>query len=337
VSDTDVRSLIAAAATARADVVDDDHVTAFRLFSGHLEGDPRFVVDVYAGTAVIVRHGPAPDDAGAEVDAVAEGLRIALPWLRSIVLKERDGADEARRGRVVWTAPGAGGVDTVIREHGVAYAIDLLMHQDASFYVDTRELRRWLLGACEGASVLNTFAYTGSLGVAAKAGGAARVIHTDLNARFLEVAKASYALNGFPVVPADFRARDFYSIVRGLKLEGARFDVVILDPPFFSTTRGGRVDLNESTARLVNKVRPLVRSGGKLVVVNNALFVSGAEMMRELDALCAGGWLAIDRLVEVPEDVRGFPTTRRGEHVRDPAPFTGSTKIAILEVRHKEG
>jgi 23S rRNA (cytosine1962-C5)-methyltransferase len=315
--------------------MDDDHVGAFRLFDGHLEGDPRFVVDVYARTAVVVQHGPQDDQAAADARSLVAELPLVLPWLRAIVLKERDGSDEERRGRIVFEAPEARGIDTAVREHGVAYAIDLLMHQDASFYLDTRELRRWLLGACDGASVLNTFAYTGSLGVAAKAGGAARVVHTDRNARFLEVAKASYRLNGFPVADSDFRARDFYSIVRGLKLEGARFDVVILDPPFFSTTKGGTVDLQRSTSGLVNKVRPLVRSGGRLVVVNNALFLSGEELMRELDALCAGGWLSIERLVDVPDDARGFPETRRGAPVTDPAPFTGSTKIAILEVRHK--
>lgn len=336
-SDPTATSLVAAAAAARAAFVDEEHLSAFRLFNGHLEGDGRFVVDVYGRTAVIVRHGVRDAAAADAVRALVDELRLLLPWLTVIVLKEREGPDEARRGRVVFAAPHASGPDRVVREHGVAYAVDLLMNQDASFYLDTRELRRWLLGACEGATVLNTFAYTGSLGVAARAGGAARVVHTDRNARFLEVAKASYALNGFPAPEADFLARDFFSIVRGLKLQGARFDVVILDPPFFSTTRGGTVDLAEDTTRLVNKVRPLVRSGGRLVVVNNSLFVSGAELMRELEALCSGGWLAIEGLVDVPLDVRGYPGTRHGAPVRDPAPFTHSTKIAILEVRHREG
>ncbi|MFN2324178.1 MAG: class I SAM-dependent methyltransferase, partial [Trueperaceae bacterium] len=84
-------------------------------------------------------------------------------------------------------------------EHGVCYGVDPLLHQDAGFYVDTRELRRWLLDHAEGKTVLNTFAYTGSLGVAALAGGAARVLQTDLNPRFLDAAKASTALNRLSV------------------------------------------------------------------------------------------------------------------------------------------
>jgi len=331
---TSLPDLIDDAIRARAALVDEAHESAFRLFNGHLEGDPRNVVDVYGSTAVVFHHAPPLDDDD-ELGAILAVVRNRLPWVRAAIVKERDGAtDQARRGRVFWDGGGTN-IDTAIREHGVRYAIDLLMNQDASFYLDTRLLRRWLIDHSDGKRVLNTFAYTGSLGVAARAGGAARVLHTDLNRRFLNVAKASYALNGFPVQKRDFQAQDFFSIVRGLKLRDERFDTVILDPPFYSSTRGGTVDLNQDAARLVNKVRPLVTSGGSLVVVNNALFVSGAEFLAQLETLCAGGWMEIAQLVGVPEDVTGYASTRRGQPVTDPAPFAHSTKIAILTVRHR--
>lgn len=328
-------SLVEAAVAARSSLIDEEHTAAFRLFNGHLEGDPRYVIDAY-GTTAVTYHRPDPRDDDGELAAVVARLRAALPWLQAIVVKEREGAtDEARRGRVVYQQPDRAGPTTSIVEHGVRYAVDLLMNQDAGFYLDTRLLRRWLIDDSAGNEVLNTFAYTGSLGVAARAGGAARVLHTDLKRRFLNVAKASYALNGFRVERQDFQARDFFSFVRGAKLAGTRFDRVILDPPFFSSTRGGTVDVNRNTAGLINKVRPLVRSGGRLVVVNNALFVSGAEFMRELEALCVGGWMTIERIIGVPEDVTGYPSTRRGEPPVDPAPFDHATKIVVLSVAHK--
>ncbi len=331
-----------AAIAARAPLFDAEHRGAFRAFHGHLEGDPRFVVDVYGATAVVYRHGrgAAPDAAtdGAPdpaLEALVARVRVALPWLRALVVKERDGAtDAARRGRLVWAALGAE-PDTEVVEHGVRYAVDLLLNQDAGFYLDTRELRRWLLDHSAGRSVLNTFAYTGSLGVAARAGGAARVVHTDLSARFLAVAKATYALNGFGVDRRDFAARDFFSFVRGAKLRGERYDTVVLDPPFFSSTDHGALDLNRDTARLINKVRPLVASGGALVVVNNALYLTGADFLRELEGLCTGGWLSIDALIGVPPDVTGTAATRVGAPPVDPAPFDHSTKIAVLSVRHR--
>lgn len=331
----DPLSRIDGAVAARADLIGGEDPTAFRLFNGHLEGDGRYVIDAYGATVVIYHHGEPLAEGDEAFSALVARLHERLPSVRTVILKERKSTlHDRRRGRVVSADRAEPVVDDVVREHGVRYAVDLLMRQDAGFYLDTRHLRRWLQDHGAGASVLNTFAYTGSLGVAARAGGAS-VLHTDRDARVLAVAKASYALNGFPVDRRDFRARDFWSFVRDMKGRAERFDVVVLDPPFFSSTTGGRVDLNRRTTQLVNKVRPLVQSGGKLVLVHNSLFVSGAELMRELDALCTGGWLRVDASIDVPEDVAGFASTRVRASVTDPAPFNHSTKIVVLEVRHR--
>jgi 23S rRNA (cytosine1962-C5)-methyltransferase len=181
--------------------------------------------------------------------------------------------------------------------------------------------------------VLNTFAYTGSLGVAATAGGASRVVQTDRGRAFLNLAKDSYSLNGFPVHKADFVAGDFFPVIARFKATGQTFDCVILDPPFFSSTPKGRVDLVHESARLINKVRPLVNDGGTLMAINNALYVSGGEYMRTLEELCADGYLSIRELIPVPEDFIGYE--RVGKPVTDPAPFNHSTKIAVLDVKRK--
>jgi 23S rRNA (cytosine1962-C5)-methyltransferase len=118
-----------------------------------------------------------------------------------------------------------------------------------------------------------------------------------------------------------------------MRRQGQRFDCVFLDPPFFSLTSKGRVDLVTGSARLVNKARPLVNPGGHLVVVNNALFVSGTEFMNALEGLCAGGYLSIEELIPVPPDVAGYPQTIRRHSPADPTPFNHSTKIAILRVK----
>jgi 23S rRNA (cytosine1962-C5)-methyltransferase len=183
--------------------------------------------------------------------------------------------------------------------------------------------------------VLNTFAYTGSLGVAAMAGGASRVLHLDQSRAFLNVAKTSYTLNGFPIHKADFQTGDFFTQVSRLKRAGERFDCVFADPPFFSATSKGTIDLVHESHRVINKVRPLINDGGYLVAVNNALFVSGAEYIRTLEALCADGYLSIEELIPVPPDFTGYSQTIARTPPVDPAPFNHSTKIAVLRVRRK--
>jgi 23S rRNA (cytosine1962-C5)-methyltransferase len=212
----------------------------------------------------------------------------------------------------------------------------LLINQDASFYLDTRNLRLWAKTHLTEKSVLNTFAYTGSYGVAASAGGARRAVHIDLNRRFLNLAKSSYALNGIPILRANFMQGDFWILTNRLKRADELFDCVFLDPPFFSSTQGGIVNLLQHNTRVINKVRPLIKDGGQLVTINNALFVSGADYLQTLEILCTDGYLSIESFIPVPPDISGYSHTRIRELPVDPSPFNHSTKIAVLRVRRKD-
>jgi len=319
----------------RADYVDPAHATAFRLFSGFYEGCPDLLVDIYARTLVLHDYSDpseAASDKQQRLNMLQGFVRCQLPWLQAVLRKQhRASLVAARQGTLLY----GDRLDRHIREHGVRYAVDLRMHGDTSFYLDTRNLRAWALQHLAGKSVLNTFAYTGSLGVAAKAAGASRVVHLDLNRTFLNVAKDSYSLNGFPINKADFQVGDFWTQINVLKRHGERFDCVFLDPPFFSTTGRGTVDLVTQSHRVINKVRPLINDGGYLIAINNALFVSGAAYLHLLEELCVDGYLSIEELIPVPLDCTGYPQTVVNAPPTDPAPFNHSTKIAVLRVRRK--
>jgi len=325
-------SLLVKATAARKPLFDAGHKTAFRLFNGFTEGCPDLAVDLYARTAVLHNYAERPELSLTMVRAAQAFLQEHLAWLQAGIVKTRNSpVVEEKRGRLLFgDAP-----DRKVQEHGVWYALDLCMNRDASLYLDTRNLRQWLLQNVHSKTVLNTFAHTGSLGVAACAGGARRVVQLDLSRQFLNLAKTSQTLNGFPINKADFIAGDFWPEVKQLKRAGERFDCVLVDPPFFSATSKGALDLNMDSARLINKVRPLINDGGWLVSINNALYVSGREYMERLEALCADGYLKIAELIPVPEDFCGYVETRIGTPITDPRPFNHSTKIAVLEVKRK--
>jgi 23S rRNA (cytosine1962-C5)-methyltransferase len=326
-------SRLDAALHAREHLFDARREVAFRIFNGFTEGCPALVADLYGTTLLLHNYADSPDQGRAYVDEAMALYLQRLPWLRSVVAKTRNARTECERnGSVIYgDAP-----DRWVREAGVRYAVDLILNRDASLYLDTRGARAWAMATLKDKAVLNTFAYTGSLGVAARAGGASRVVHLDLNRRFLNVAKTSYTLNGFPINKADFISGDFWPLVNRLKRTGELFDCVFLDPPFFAATPRGIVDSAHNMTRLINKVRPLIRDGGALVAINNALYLSGADYMRELQALCGDGYLRIEQLVPVSDDFIGYATTRIGAFVTDPAPFNHPTKIAVLRVRRKD-
>lgn len=317
----------------RAHLFDARHEAAFRLFNGFTEGNPHLSLDLYAGTVIFHNYHP---DASAGMTLILQAQEFIqgdprlLKWLHAGIAKSHDGASqEEKRGKILFGAS----VDRKIKEHGVWYTIDLTMNRDTSLYLDTRNLRKWLIENMKEKSVLNTFAYTGSLGVAALAGGASRVVQLDRNRQFLNLAKDSYALNGFPIHKSDFVAEDFFPAVSKFKRSDTAFDCVLLDPPFFSTTSKGRVDQENNSARLINKVRPLINDGGTLVAINNALYVSGKEYLQTLDSLCQDGYLKIEDLIPVPEDFVGH--NKIGAQITDSAPFNHSTKIAVMKVKRK--
>jgi 23S rRNA (cytosine1962-C5)-methyltransferase len=324
--------LVEKALEARASLFDTWHESAFRLFNGFTEGEPDLVIDLYASTVVLHNYADDPAQGTFLIEQAKKFLQEHLVWLRAGVVKTRNGETlEEKRGRLLFGEK----LNTKIKEHNVWYSIDLTMNRDASLYLDTRTLRKWLIEHMQGKTVLNTFAYTGSLGVAALAGGAKRVVQHDLNRQFLNVAKTSYTLNGFPIHKQDFIAVDFFTLASKLKRTNETFDCVIIDPPFFSTTSKGKVDQANESARLINKVRPLINDGGILIAINNALYVSGKEYMQTLEELSKDGYLQIEELISIPEDFTGYPGTRVGIPITDPAPFNHSTKIAVLGVTRK--
>lgn len=306
---------------------------AMRLFSGFYEGFPRLSVDIYANTLIISDHNRQAISRPEYHLSIAQFYAEALPVVSSVLLKQRH-AQEAklRRGEVILGEQ----LSASVEENGVNYTLDLRLNQDSSFYPDTRNLRLWLSQRMKDARVLNCFAYTGALGIAALAGGAREVIQTDLNPHFLAVAERSQALNHFTGTMRTL-SQDFYPMVAGFKSKSELFDCVILDAPLFSKTRRGKVDLLQNWHSLVNKVRPLIAHEGWLVAINNALFLPGNELMESVRKLTADGYLELTEVVPVPPDVTGYAQSIVIDAPADPAPFNHSTKIIIMRAYRKDG
>lgn len=316
----------------RLPLLEDQSAQALRLFNGFLEGFPFLSSDLYHQTVVLYVNKLLGEESDLLVQSARDFYLIKLPAVKCVIAKHRSSENPLlKQGELVFgTAP-----DTQITENGIYYALDLLMNQDASFYPDTRNLRQWLTSHAKGKTALNTFAYTGSLGIAALAGGVSRVVQVDRNSRFLNLARKSLEMNHLETARMKLISADFFVVIGQMKRRSELYDMVILDPPYFSSTDRGQVKQAGESTRLINKVRPLVRDGGHLVVVNNALFYSGRAFMDELEALCASGYLSLEETIPVPPDITGFMPLPVNIPA-DPAPFNHSTKIAVLKVKRKD-
>ena len=84
----------------------------------------------------------------------------------------------------------------------------------------------------------------------------------------------------------NFVTEDVFRVLSKLKSRGSLVDLVLLDPPFFSQTDAGTVDLVQEPLRLLDKVQPLVGHNGRIVLVHNALFLSGNSLHEALSRRC---------------------------------------------------
>jgi len=305
---------------------------AYRLVNGFFEELPGLVIDRYANSIVIKNHNRQPESQKDSVDQIVQILTNEIPEIDSILLKTRHSDDpEERKGRFLHgqTLPAE------ISEHNVRYALDLRLNQDDSFYLDTRNLRTWLRQNSQGKRVANFFAYTGSLGIAALAGEAVEVLQTDSSGDFLALVERSQKLNRYPDTMRIWK-NDYFKAVSRLKHSQALFDIVIVDAPFFSHSRFGAVDLQSANISLINKARPLVAHEGRMVVINNSLFVPGSQVIDEISQMSQSGYLSLDQIIEIPPDITGYPSSIRNAPPADPTPFNHPTKISILRITRKD-
>ena len=327
-----IQEVIIKALSKRLPLIAPGHDCAIRLFNGFYEGERDLVADLYGSTLVLFSHAENEEDSIVLSQLARDIFLETLPLIKCVLVKHHNARDKDLRNGVVTFGSH---LDDSILEHGIKYALDLKLNQDASFYLDTRNLRKWLLDHSAGLEVLNTFAYTGSLGLAALAGGASNVFQLDRNRKFLDIARRSAMLNRLDLGKMKLAAVDFFVGIGQLKRSNSLFDMVILDPPFFSVTEKGMVDQAKESHRLVNKVRPLLRDGGRIVAINNSLFLEGAEFMHSLEELGQDGFIEIEEIVPVPDDITGYPDTILRSPPIDPAPFNHPTKIVVLKVKRK--
>ena len=292
--------LLAAAFAARTELMarlQAENTDTYRLFHGTVEGCAGLTVDRYGSLllAQSFHHSLAPEDLAA-LEGYYAGV---LPGL-TLVYNDRSRANSRILNELSPEELTVAQMPREAHEMGVTYRIQARHEgQDPWLFLDLRAGRRYVMQHVRDKSLLNLFAYTCGVGIAAAKAGARFVMNVDFAESSLAVGRANAKINELPFRPRFVKSDAFAALrqlsgigqperVRGKrmppfpKLDAQQFDMVFLDPPRYAKSAFGVVDLVVDYAALFKPALLCTVEGGTLICCNNVAEVDRDAWLDQL-------------------------------------------------------
>jgi 23S rRNA (cytosine1962-C5)-methyltransferase len=243
---------------------------AYRVYDRDMPEFP-WAVDRYGDAAVAswfpLRKQRAAEPPAEELEAIRKVMG-SEPFVKLHVPKAWGSAQYERLGRA--------NVTRTVVENGLKFEVNLSDYLDTGLFLDHRDTRQHVRGEAKGKSVLNLFSYTGAFTVYAAAGEAHSTTSVDLSRAYCDWAKRNLQLNGLHgnVICAD--------VLQWLETAKGPFDLIVLDPPSFSTSKrmGRSFEVQRDHVWLLERTRALLAQGGTLYFSTN---FRGFELDRRVE------------------------------------------------------
>ncbi|MEW6984492.1 bifunctional 23S rRNA (guanine(2069)-N(7))-methyltransferase RlmK/23S rRNA (guanine(2445)-N(2))-methyltransferase RlmL [Colwelliaceae bacterium 6471] len=226
-------------------------------------------VDIY-GEYLVIQEYAAP--ANIEADKVAKRLQEVIYWAPKVfniptdkvVLKTR----AKQKGSNQYQKIDKSKQSLVVSEYGAKLKVNLWDYLDTGLFLDHRKTRQLVAKKAKQKSLLNLFAYTGSVSVQAALHGAESVTTVDMSNTYLNWAQDNFNLNKLSSHKFQFIQAD---CLQWLKNNTQQFDVVFIDPPTFSNSKrmGESFDVQRDHVVLITDALKALAPQGELIFTNN--------------------------------------------------------------------
>jgi 23S rRNA (cytosine1962-C5)-methyltransferase len=260
--------------------------SCYRVLHRAFDGYPDLAVDKYGEVLVANLYATARE--AAPISTLQELQRLTDATAVYVKRRPRQASrlKEAERADLAPSLPLLGTpVDNmVVLENGARLHIHPGAGLSVGLFLDMREQRAWVRAQAAQKSVLNCFAYTCAFGIAAQLGGAHEVVNLDISRQFLEWGRRNAQLNGLPVDPTDYVFGDVFDWLGRFARSGRRFDLVILDPPSFSTTKHRLFSVDRDYASLVELAVSVTTPGGAILACANSTELTAAAFKARIRA-----------------------------------------------------
>ena len=280
----ELRRRLAEAIDRRYGVARRGDTDAFRLVHGGGDDLPGIELDLYGEHAVLaLRSDEACSSREAILDAVEElgvrGIYVKLrPRQANVVVDTRRDELAPRHALRGDDAPDP----LVVREGGIEYRVRLGDGLSTGIFLDQRRTREQVRASSGGKRVLNLFAYHGAFSVAAALGGAAATVSVDAAQPALDAAREALVATGADMDRHELVCDDVLAFLERSRRRRRDFDLVLLDPPSYATTKRSRFRAERDYRSLAAAALPCVASGGLLLACTNHRGIVQAKLRRQL-------------------------------------------------------
>jgi 23S rRNA (cytosine1962-C5)-methyltransferase len=274
-------------------------------------------VDVYGDYLVVsISSEEAEGAREAILDAAAKlgarGVYVKVrPKHASVIVDSRRG-DYAPRAAV--RGESAPESFCIIYELGLPFEVRLGDGLSTGIFLDQRENRRRVRDQAKGKRVCNLFAYTGAFSVAAAAGGALETATVDVSKSALEWARRNLDAVGADAKSHAVIEADALVWLKSAARGDARYDLVILDPPSFATTKQTRFSAANDYRSLAALAMGVIAPGGRLLACTNHRGIVRAKLRRYLHEAARDAGRSVAQMKDLPDPL-DFPP----EPGREPA------------------
>lgn len=227
----EIKDRILDALVLRKQLFDPCQTNSYRLINGEGDGISGLVVDNYNGILVVQIH----------TCGIEKLKPLIVDFLIKIVQPKAIYEKSTSQSRKEEGLPdikellyGFDFEEIEILENGLKLLVSPKHGQKTGYFLDQREMRKLISTYSMGKKVLNCFAYTGSFGLHALAGGAAHVDSVELCKEDCLLGEKNSVLNGFGPDKHRVMPEEAFAFMANNPL---KYDLIILDPPAFAKKR----------------------------------------------------------------------------------------------------
>ncbi|TVR98637.1 MAG: class I SAM-dependent rRNA methyltransferase [Rhodospirillales bacterium] len=292
----------------------------YRLVHAEADALPGLVVDRFDDVAVVQANTAGMDRL---LPLVIEAVEAAIN--PAVVVVRNDSRARALEGldRTVVVVKGEVGGPVPVREDGLVFFADVLTGQKTGWFFDQRRNRAFAAPLAEGGAMLDLFCHTGGFAVRAAAGGASPVLGIDTSEPALALARQAAAANGVDA-RCTFRRGEVFQSLEALITEGARFRLVVADPPAFVKSRKELAAGLRGYRKLARLAARVVEPGGFLFLASCSHNVEAAGFAAE----CAAGLAKAGRTGRILRAAGAGPDHPIHPHL----PETAYLKTLVLQL-----